>query len=148
MDDPGYLEAMASLHMLKTSGMSDYESILLHSRKMILTNDTYIHTLEYYHKILNHDVRPLLSELKTISTFNENRITLDQIVPDEHDLADSPSMEYKMTDKAIYYMLRDSVGVGIHLVGENVFRRYEIRPEPDELVVDKAVAIHLMLRLE
>lgn len=77
--DPGYLEMVASLHMLKASGMSDDESISHHMRKMTTINDTYLYNREYYRKILNHDVKPLLNKVEIISTFNENLIKLDQL---------------------------------------------------------------------
>ena len=134
-----YLEAVASLHMLKISDMDDEKAIT-----KVVSKKPDRFDRDYCRKILDEDVKPLLTAgMLQIPTFDKNQITLNAF-PSNDDLANSFDMDYKPIDKTFYYMLKDAGDTDIILVGKNLFRRNERRPKPDMLSVDKAASIHLL----
>ena len=140
IQDVEFLEAAASLHMLKLGGVSDEQACLEVNRKNPKLD------IPYCKKVLKDDVAPLLEsvQLTSLPAFNAVQITLDKF--EESSVVDDPDMDYKHTDKTIYYMLKDAAGAGLHLVGKNVFRPDDRHPRPDPLVVDKATTIQLLAR--
>ena len=139
--DAEYLKTAASLHMLKACGMSDEEVIT----KVIDDSIDAKHELskDYCTKILNDTNMLDNAKLGKITPFS-NEINIGKIIPHD-DVANTIAMKDKVTDKAIYYLMRDMSNRDMRLVGENIFRPHERHPEPDELITDDATSIRLMM---
>ena len=140
MEDATLLEAVASLHILKASGMSDGDAI-----SKVCSGDREKFGGQYCREMLDEHVKPLLDEVRVVypSKFPTTQLTLDGFVGDG--LVNDPDMDHKYTDKTFYYMLQDAADADFHLLAKNIFRSDERHPKPDPLVVDKAATINLLL---
>ena len=142
VEDTDFLEAVASLHILKMSDMSDGDAI-----NKVCEKDPDRLNMQYCKELLEGVVKPLLEEehLMRLSDVPMTQLTLDGFIEDVN-LVNAPDMDYKHTDKTIYYMLHDAAKTDFHLLGKNIFRPNSRHPKPDSLVVDKAKTIQLLMR--
>lgn len=60
-----------------------------------------------------------------------------------------PDMEYRYTDKAFFYAVRDAIEgkVDLRLVGKNVFRPEVSRPVIDDFIMDEEVVLAILGRM-
>ena len=153
-----YLEILASLHILKIEGLDKDNAVgIVHAKKPnVFTN-------ELCREIWDTDVQNLSSNVRINDPpgciSSKARLLDIKVTPgfhvlplqeqsdiDDNTLDMTGDMMYKPTDQATYYMIKDATTDNdFHLVGKNMFRPDEPKPNVDLLMIDKAVAIKLYL---
>ena len=60
-----------------------------------------------------------------------------------------PDMEYRYTDKAFFYAIRDAIEGkdSLKLVGKNVFRPEVSRPVVDDFIMDEEVVLAILHKM-